>query len=175
MSAILLTAGAGMDWKTIGTVAVACIGAAATVLASLVAWRSNRTANKMTTQAQGQSATLESVDRRIGEAFDAKDADRDYLLAELGRRSQQEEVLRERLARLEATFTAYRDQTDARIQEQGEQIAVLSAELNTLRSSDTAWKRWAGAAIGMYATLAERLRRATGEDSPDLPPSPPLT
>jgi hypothetical protein len=162
------------NWATVGTIAVAVVGALATMLAALVGYRSSRTATRMTTQSTAQTATLESVDRRIGEAFDAKDADRAFLVAELGRRTEQEELLRARLAQLEAQFTAYKDQTDMRIRDQGDRINILSSEVNSLRSSDTAFRRWTGVAIVMYATLAERLHRATGESAPDLPPTPPL-
>jgi hypothetical protein len=42
-----------------------------------------------------------------------------------------------------------------------------------LRSSDTQWKRWAGVVLGMYATVAEKLRIATGDASPDCRPRHP--
>jgi hypothetical protein len=171
---ILAAATNTTNWATAGTIAVAVVGAIATVVAGFLAYRSTRTATAMTTQTTAQAAALESVDRRISEAFDAKDTDRGYLLAELGRRSEQEETLRGRLAALEASFTAYRDQTDMRIRDQGDRISILSSEVNSLRSTDAAWKRWSGQVLIMYATLVERLARH-GEDSPDLPPSPPLT
>jgi hypothetical protein len=162
----------GPPWLTI---VLAAIGATATLIAGILAYRSTRTAAAMTAQAQGQTATLESVDRRISEAFDSKEADNARLSAEIVRYQEREGVLLDRLARLEASLIAYKDQTDARIREQGERIAILSGELNNLRSSDSAFRKWAGSVILMYATLAERLHRATGEDAPDLPPSPPLT
>jgi hypothetical protein len=171
---ILAAATPPTSWATAGTIAVAVVGGIATVVAGFLAYRSTRTATAMTTQSTAQTATLESVDRRIGEAFDAKDADREYLLAELGRRSEQEEILRARLAVLEASFSAYKDQTDARIRDQGDRINTLSGEVNSLRNADAAWKRWSGQALLMYATLVERLHRANGEASPELPPTPPL-
>jgi chromosome segregation ATPase len=169
----ITTAPIPIQWATIATVAVAVIGAVATVLAALVAHRSSRTAARMALQAQSQTSSLESVDRRIDRAFDANEADNTRLHDEIGRYQEREGVLLNRLSSLEAAFTAHRDQADARIRDLSERVTALYAEVSQLRSLDTQWKRWASAVLMAYATLAERLHRANGEDAPPLPPTPP--
>lgn len=155
----------------LGAAATAC----GTVIVAFIAWRSNRAATKLTTQTQAQTSVLESVDRRISEAFDATGAENTRLAAEITRYQEREAVLLDRIAKLERAFQDYREKTDGQLSAQGRQLNALTGEVHGLRSNDEAWRRWSSAVVAAYATLAERLHRATGEDSPLLPPSPPLT
>jgi chromosome segregation ATPase len=157
-----------------GTVLAAAATGAGTVIVAFIAWRSNRAATKLTTQTQAQTSVLESVDRRISEAFDATGAENTRLAAEITRYQEREAVLLDRIAKLERAFQDYREKTDGQLSEQGQKLSALTNELHGLRSNDEAWRRWAGTVLAAYATVVERLHRATGEDSPLLPPSPPL-
>jgi chromosome segregation ATPase len=122
----------------------------------------------MTTQTAAQTATLGSMDLRLQATLDGKDALIDDLREERNDLRTQLTDLRATVTALEGALSAFRDQAFAEIRD-------LRNEVGDLRSSDTQWKRWAGVVLGMYATVAERLRQATGDASPDLPPSPPLT
>jgi len=154
----------GPPWLTIG---LAALGAGATVIAGVLAYRSTRTASVMTAQAKSNGDALSSIDSRIKATLDGKDALIDDIREERNELRTQVGELRDQLAMLEATFSAFRDQTSAEIRD-------LKSEVNGLRSSDTAWRHWARLVLGQYATVVEKLRRVTGEESSPLPPSPPL-
>lgn len=155
------------------TAALAALGTAfATVIVAFIAWRSNKAATRLTTQTQAQTSVLESVDRRISEAFDATGAENTRLSAEITRYQEREAVLLDRIAKLERAFQDYREKTDGQLVEQQRQLTALTGEIHGLHTSDEMWKRWSGAVIMMYATAVEKLARHN-ETVPELPPSPP--
>jgi hypothetical protein len=157
-----------IPWGIIAAITVAVIGFAGSVAGAVLAYRATRAATAMTTQTAAQTATLGSMDTRLQATLDGKDALIDDLREERNDLRTQLTEIRANVTALEGSFSAFRDQAFAEIRD-------LRNEVGDLRSSDTQWKRWAGMVLGMYATVAEKLRMATGEGSPDLPPSPPLT
>lgn len=154
-----------------GTVLGVLGTALATVIVAFIAWRSNRAATKLTTQTQAQTSVLESVDRRISEAFDATGAENTRLAAEITRYQEREAVLLDRIAKLERAFQDYREKTDGQLGEQGRQLSALTGEVHGLRSNDESWRRWASAVVLLYATAAEKLARHN-ETVSELPPIP---
>jgi uncharacterized protein involved in exopolysaccharide biosynthesis len=165
----------GVPWVTVTAIVVAAIGFVGSAIGGILAYRSTRTAAAMTTQTTAQTITLGSMDMRLQATLDGKDAliddlreERNDLRVERNDFRTQVGELRAAVTALEGSFSAFRDQASAEIRD-------LQSEVGGLRASDMQWKRWAGVVIAMYATVAEKLHRATSEGSPELPPSPPLT
>lgn len=141
------------------------IGSTLTVVGTYLTVRGNRKVAQVQATQATSASSLASIDRRIEEAFDAKDR------IILDQRTELDRLIA-RIGAMETARTAAQDQTDAQIRDLATRLDSATRRVEAVSQAERELRAWAGQMSTWASTALETINQLGGTiaSPPPLPP-----